>query len=72
VNQNRIVVRYLCLGVTRGYPAAANELEELYRDPEVRVAACVKKALIWLTIKPDNHKALDEFGVFLSQCENVV
>ena len=69
---NRIVVGYSYLDATKGYHAALQEMEDRYGDPDVIINAFIKKALSWPTIKPDNPKALDDFGVFLRECENAI
>ena len=48
------------------------ELDERYGNPDVTVDAFVKKALSWPVISSNDSKALDEYGTFLSECENAV
>ncbi|XP_014670104.1 PREDICTED: uncharacterized protein LOC106811088 [Priapulus caudatus] len=59
----RIVQGYSHLAGSVGYKAALQELETRYGDPEVIGSAYVQKVLRWPSIKPDNPKALDEYGV---------
>ena len=69
---NRIVTGYSHLNAEGGYNAALNEFEDRYGDPDVVAQAYVKKALGWHTIKPDNSKALDEYAIFLMECQHAV
>lgn len=69
---NRIVSGFSYLDAEQGYNAAIAELAERYGDGNVIVNAFVKRALNWPTIKPDNAKGLDEFSLYLTECENAV
>ena len=69
---HRVVVGYSHLDGRIGYHAARQELETRYGDPEVIANAYVRKALEWPVIRPDDAKALDEFGVFLLECQYAV
>ncbi|XP_041354482.1 uncharacterized protein LOC121372257 [Gigantopelta aegis] len=69
---NKVVKGYSYLDAEQGYPAALKELEERYGNEEKIAQAFVKRAMDWPDIKPDNAKALDDFGIFLAECENAV
>ncbi|XP_046346812.2 uncharacterized protein LOC124127462 [Haliotis rufescens] len=67
-----IVSSYGYLDAEQGYPAAIKELQQRYGNEDVIVNAFIQKALEWPYIRADNSKALDEYAVFLSECENTV
>ena len=69
---HRIVVGYSHLENGAGYTTAMQELEARYGDPEVIAHAYIRKALEWPIIKSENAKALDDFGVFLMECQHAV
>jgi hypothetical protein len=69
---NRIVSGYNHLEATQGYPTAVRELERRYGDTERIASAFVKKALEWPTVRSDDAKGLDNFCIFLTECENAV
>ncbi|XP_014672653.1 PREDICTED: uncharacterized protein LOC106813111 [Priapulus caudatus] len=69
---NRIVSGFSHLDARQGYQAAMKELEERYGDVEVIANAFIRKALTWPTIKADDAKALGDFSIFLTECENAV
>jgi hypothetical protein len=54
------------------YQWALKVLEERYGDSDVVVNAYIQKALNWPIIKADNPKSLDEFAIFLLECEHAV
>ena len=43
-----------------------------YGDADVIVDAFIRKTLNWPVIKSDNPKALDDFAIFLAECERAV
>ncbi|XP_052237805.1 uncharacterized protein LOC127849123 [Dreissena polymorpha] len=55
-----------------GYKAAFKEFEERYGDADVIAQTYIKKALDWSIIKADNPKSLDEFAIFLRECQFAV
>ena len=55
---------------SRGFSAAMRELDDKYGDEHVIANAYIKKALDWNPIKGDDSKSLDEFSMFLVECEN--
>ncbi|XP_014677761.1 PREDICTED: uncharacterized protein LOC106817594 [Priapulus caudatus] len=69
---HNIVKGYSHLESTVGYKATMDELKTRYGDTEVVAAAYIKRALDWPVIKPDNAKALDDFAVFLMECQHAV
>ena len=69
---NRIVTSCSYLESKQGYEAAMKELNDRYGDHQVIANAFIKKALNWPNIKGDNPKSLDEFAIFLTECENAV
>ncbi|XP_064650125.1 uncharacterized protein LOC135501515 [Lineus longissimus] len=69
---NRIVIGYACIDANNGYQGALKELEERYGDPERIAHAYIKKALEWPMVKADDARGLDEFSIFLAECENAV
>lgn len=68
----RIVSGYSYLDAERGYKAAPEELKDRYGDPDIIAQAYVKKALDWPPMKPDNAKTLDQFAIFLCECQYAV
>lgn len=69
---HKIVSGYSNLEASKAYTAILKEFDERYGNPEVLANAYIKKALEWPFIKPDDAKGLDDFGVFLTECENAV
>ena len=69
---NRIIQGYSYLNATHGYKLAMDELNERYGDPDIIVDAYVKRAINWSQIKPDNVKGIDEFAIFITECEQAV
>jgi hypothetical protein len=69
---NIIVKGYANLDARIGYGAALDEFDRRYGDPDVIAQAYVQKALDWPIIKGDNPKALDEFSVFIIECNYAV
>lgn len=68
----RIVSGYSYLDAERGYKAALEELKDRYGDPDIIAQAYVKKALDWPPVKPDSAKTLDQFAIFLRECQYAV
>ena len=68
----KIVLGYSHLNAEMGFNAALAEFKERYGDPDVIAYEYVKRALDWPQIKSDNSKGLDEFGIFLRECQFVV
>ncbi|KAJ8017933.1 hypothetical protein HOLleu_44355 [Holothuria leucospilota] len=66
---HQIVVGFSYLDAAVGYPAAIKELKRRYGDPEVIANSYVKKVFSWPPIRAEDPKALDEFAVFLKECE---
>ncbi|CAC5385829.1 unnamed protein product [Mytilus coruscus] len=52
------------------YSAAIKQLEERYGDTEVIANAFIKRALEWPTIQAGDSRSLDDFSLFLIECEN--
>jgi len=69
---NKIVHGYSYLNATRGLRLTLAELEDRYGNADIVVDAFINKALNWPTIKVDNAKGLDEFSIFLTECEQAV
>ena len=69
---NRIVTGYSHFNAEAGYKAALNEFKDRYGDPDVIAQAYVKSALNWQAIKQDNTRALDDFAIFLTECQYAV
>ena len=69
---NRIVTGYSHLNAESGYKAALDEFKDRYGDPDVIAQAYVKRALNWQTVKQDNTRALDDFAIFLTECQYAV
>lgn len=69
---NRIVTGYSFLPARQGLAAAWKELEDRYGDTNVIANAYIQKAVSWPNIKADDPQALDDFGIFLSECEYAV
>lgn len=63
------MVGFSYLDAAVGYPAAIKELKRRYGDPEVIANSYIKKVLSWPPIRAEDPKALDEFAVFLKECE---
>jgi len=68
----KIVSSYAFLNAKVGYPSALRELAERYGDSETVATAFIQKALKWPSIKPNDSKSLDEYALFLSECEHAV
>ncbi|KAJ8045012.1 hypothetical protein HOLleu_07928 [Holothuria leucospilota] len=66
---HKIVVGFLYLDAEVGYPATMAELRRRHGDPEVMANSYIKKVMSWPTIRADDPQALDEFAVFLKECE---
>ncbi|XP_014667134.1 PREDICTED: uncharacterized protein LOC106808795 [Priapulus caudatus] len=56
----------------KAYKAAMAQLEERYGDNNVIATAFIKKALDWPMVRAGDAEALDEFSLFLVECENAV
>ncbi|XP_077982843.1 uncharacterized protein LOC144437710 [Glandiceps talaboti] len=69
---HKIILGYSHLNSDIGYSKAMEELKTRYGDPEVVAAAYIKKALNWPAIKSDDAKALDDYAVFLMECQYAV
>ena len=69
---NRIVQGFSYLDATIGYNAAIKEFNERYGSNDVVANAFINKALNWPQVKGDNPKSLDDFGIFLVECENAI
>ena len=69
---NKIVHGYSYLNATKGLKLTLDELEDRYGNADIVVDAFIAKALSWPTIKSDNAKGLDEFSIFLTECEQAV
>nr|XP_006821169.1 PREDICTED: uncharacterized protein LOC102805354 [Saccoglossus kowalevskii] len=69
---NTIVSGFGYLDASRGYPAALKELEDRYDNSEIIASAYIKRAMKWPSITASNAKGLDEYVMFLSECENAV
>ncbi|MCG8432233.1 MAG: DUF1759 domain-containing protein, partial [Candidatus Omnitrophica bacterium] len=68
----RVVIGYSNLEASVGYPAALQELERRYGDPEVIAHSFVQKALNWEDKELETVKGLDEFSIFLMECHYAV
>ncbi|XP_062567166.1 CAP-Gly domain-containing linker protein 1-like [Saccostrea cucullata] len=68
----KIVTGYSYLDAERGYKAALEELKDRYGDPDIIAQAYVKKALDWPVVKQENAKDLDQFAIFLRECQYAV
>ena len=69
---NRIVTGYSQLNAEAGYKGALDEFKDRYGDPDVTAQAYVKRALNWQTVEQDNTRALDDFAIFLIECQYAV
>jgi len=69
---HKIVSGYSHMDAKAGYMAALDEFKDRYGDSDVIAQAYVKKALDWPIIKPDNGKALDEYAIFLRECQYAI
>jgi len=69
---NKIVHGYSYLNATKGLKLTLAELEDRYGNADIVVDSFINKALNWPTIKVDNAKGLDEFSIFLTECEQAV
>ncbi|XP_046339933.2 uncharacterized protein LOC124121032 [Haliotis rufescens] len=68
----KIVKGYSYLEASQGYQKAWQELDERYGNEDAIASAIVKKALGWPNVKVDNPKSMDEYAIFLQECENAV
>ncbi|XP_064631624.1 uncharacterized protein LOC135489923 [Lineus longissimus] len=55
-----------------GFDAAIQEFQRRYGDPNFVAQSYIMKALDWPPIKPDDPKALDQFGIFLRECQYAI
>ncbi|XP_071094674.1 uncharacterized protein [Haliotis cracherodii] len=69
---HQVVKSFSYLDARSGYKAAMAELEERYGNQETIANALIKRAMCWPNIKADNAKSLDEYAVFLNECQNAV
>jgi hypothetical protein len=69
---HKIAMGYSHLDGERGYTATLAEFKDRYGDPDVVAQAYVKTALDWPVIKPDSAKSLDEYAIFLRECQFAV
>lgn len=69
---HKIVLGYSNLPAEIGYKAVCEEFNERYGEPDLIAQAYVKKVMEWPLIKADNAKALDEFAIFLRECQYAV
>lgn len=69
---HRIVVGYSYLDPEVGFESAMSALRSRYGDVELVAHAFVKRALDWPLIKFEQPKALDDYAVFLVECQNAV
>lgn len=69
---NKIVRSFSHMDASVAYSAVMLELEERYGDSDTIATAFVKKALSWPNIKANEYAALDQYAIFLCECENAV
>jgi hypothetical protein len=69
---NKIVLGYSTLDSDKGYPAVLKEFQDRYGDSDKIAHAYIHKALNWPLIDANNAKAIDDFSIFLMECENAV
>ena len=69
---NKIVRGYSYVNATTGLKLTLAELEDIYDNADIIVDSFINKVLNWTTVKFDSAKGLDEFLVFLTQCEQAV
>ncbi len=69
---HRIVSGYSHLNAERGYVAALEEMEERYGDVDVVAQAYVKRAMDWPVVKQGSARALDDYSIFLRECQFAV
>ncbi|XP_071145322.1 uncharacterized protein [Mytilus edulis] len=67
---SKVVSEFSHLIGEHSYSAAIKQLEERYGDTEVIAHAFIKRALEWPTIQAGDSKPLDDFSLFLIECEN--
>ncbi|CAC5406217.1 unnamed protein product [Mytilus coruscus] len=66
---HKVVSSYSHLPGNRAYQALMRHLEERYGDTDVMASAFIKKALDWPSIKSGDIKSLNEFALFLVECQ---
>ncbi|CAG2221766.1 unnamed protein product [Mytilus edulis] len=66
---HKVVSSYSHLPGDRAYKASMRHLEERYGDTDVMASAFIKKALDWPNIKSGDIQSLDEFALFLVECQ---
>ncbi|KAL5010875.1 hypothetical protein ScPMuIL_013180 [Solemya velum] len=69
---HKVVSGFVHLRGEQAFKAAMRQLEDRYGDEEVIATAFIKKALDWPDVKPGDANSLDEFALFLVECENAV
>ena len=69
---NKIVCSLSYLDSSVAYSAIWHELNERYGDSDVIATTFINKALKWPFIHPNDVKALDEYSIFLCECQHAV
>jgi len=69
---DKIVRGYSYLNATMGLKLTLAEIEDIYGNAGIVVDSFINKVLNWPTIIIDNAKGLDEFSIFVMECEQAV
>ena len=67
---NKVVSGYSHMIGEYAFKGAMKQLEERYGSSDIIASAFIQKALDWPSIKSNDAKSLDEFSLFLVECEN--
>ncbi|KAK6188277.1 hypothetical protein SNE40_004489 [Patella caerulea] len=69
---NKIVIGYSHMDPEIGFRRTIEDFEELYGDSEQLAAVYSQKALAWPIIRADDPKGLDEYFMFLCECQHAM
>lgn len=65
---HRIAKEFSYLNSEAGYNASIKEFEERCGDADILAHSYVKRALDWPIINQDDGRALDDYSIFLTEC----
>ena len=68
----RLIDGCLYMEPTQGYSKAMEQLHKVYGDPYVISTAYINELKNWSHIKDDDHRALQDFALFLIKCNHAM
>ena len=73
IGQARDLVRScLHMDAQQGYTEARQLLHKHFGNEMIIANAYLQKALNWTSVKPDEHKSLHSYALFLKECHNAM